>query len=281
MFPRRSACRATVPTRARPQHVGSVVRLARLLPARLLDLPQELDVRLATCSAGRAAARARPRARGPRAPAELPDDLELLVAHQHLLAAGAALDRVDGREEPLVRELSAQSDHQGAAMARARSALILLVATVFSTGCFNSTTLIKVKPDGSGTVEQTLTMNTEMLKQLAGMMGAMASGSGGDGKVTTKGPTSPDDSLTEEEARKMAERMGPGGALRFPDANEGRDRRRRQGDSFVRGHQQGRGAGSDLSVRDLREGQGRTGPVQDGARRRHVDADRHVPRQAG
>ena len=79
-----------------------------------------------------------------------------------------------------------------------------------STGCFNSTTLIKVKPDGSGTVEQTLTMNTEMLKQLAGMMGAMTSGSGADGKATAKGPTSPDDLLTEDEARKMAERMGPG-----------------------------------------------------------------------
>ena len=161
-------------------------------------------------------------------------------------------------------------------MARVRSAAILLAATLLSTGCFNSTTLIKVKPDGSGIVEQTLTMNTEMLKQLAGMMGAMASG--GEGKVTTKGPTSPDDLLTEDEARKMAERMGPG--VRFVSRTPVKDA---TGEGakvilFVRGHQQGRRPRGDISFGELREDEGRPGPLQDGARRRRLDADGDVPR---
>ncbi len=44
----------------------------------------------------------------------------------------------------------------------------MLIATVTLTACLNSTTIVKVKPDGSGTVEQTTLVNTAALK---GMMG--------------------------------------------------------------------------------------------------------------
>ena len=50
----------------------------------------------------------------------------------------------------------------------------LVLATLSLTACLNSTTLVKVKPDGSGTVEQTTLVNTAALK---GMMGAQGGSS--------------------------------------------------------------------------------------------------------
>jgi hypothetical protein len=48
------------------------------------------------------------------------------------------------------------------------SALSALLA-----GCFNSTTVISVKPDGSGTIEQTTTMSPQALAQMQQMTGGM------------------------------------------------------------------------------------------------------------
>ena len=52
--------------------------------------------------------------------------------------------------------------------------LIALVTSVVLTGCINSTTLIKVKADGSGTVEQTTLMNVAAMKSM--MPGMTTSG---------------------------------------------------------------------------------------------------------
>ena len=53
--------------------------------------------------------------------------------------------------------------------------LIALVSFTFAlTGCINSGTLIKVKPDGSGTIEQTLLMNMSMLKGMMASVDARA-----------------------------------------------------------------------------------------------------------
>ena len=46
--------------------------------------------------------------------------------------------------------------------------LVVLLAAVGLTACLDSTTLVKLKPDGSGTVEQTTLMNTAALKGLMG-----------------------------------------------------------------------------------------------------------------
>lgn len=70
----------------------------------------------------------------------------------------------------------------------------VLLATITLTACLNSTTLVKVKPDGSGTVEQTTLVNTAALK---GMMG-------GAGKQT-EGPT-----INREDLERTAARMGTG-----------------------------------------------------------------------
>ena len=56
---------------------------------------------------------------------------------------------------------------------RAFRFLAVLIAAASLTACLNSTTLVKVKPDGTGTVEQTTLVNMAALK---GMMGGTQSG---------------------------------------------------------------------------------------------------------
>ncbi len=69
--------------------------------------------------------------------------------------------------------------------------LLVLVATIGLTACLNSTTLVKVKPDGSGTVEQTTLVNIAALKGMGG--GA-----------------SPAPMTSREELARTAARMGKG-----------------------------------------------------------------------
>ena len=73
----------------------------------------------------------------------------------------------------------------------------VLVATIGLTACLNSTTLVKVKPDGSGTVEQTTLVNMAAVK---GMMG----GASGD-KNAPQGPM-----MNRADLERMAESMGKG-----------------------------------------------------------------------
>jgi len=72
--------------------------------------------------------------------------------------------------------------------------LIALVTSVVLSGCIDSSTLIKLKPDGSGTIEQTTLLNL-------GAMKAMMPGQ-------PNKPTGP--ILTDEELKRAAERMGKG-----------------------------------------------------------------------
>jgi hypothetical protein len=74
-------------------------------------------------------------------------------------------------------------------------ALVGVALAVTLAGCINSTTLIKVKPDGSGTVEQTTLVNMAALK---GMLPPGASQSAGPGMVS------------EADLKRTAEQMGKG-----------------------------------------------------------------------
>ncbi|HEX6162305.1 MAG TPA: hypothetical protein VFZ31_02990 [Vicinamibacterales bacterium] len=78
---------------------------------------------------------------------------------------------------------------------RALRLLGVFIATFGLTACLNSTTLVKVKPDGSGTVEQTTLMNIAALK---GMMGANQSGQ-------MNGPM-----MNKADLERTAARMGEG-----------------------------------------------------------------------
>jgi hypothetical protein len=83
--------------------------------------------------------------------------------------------------------------------------LAFFVVAAFTVGCINSTTVIKVKPDGTGTIDQTLLMNASTLK-------TMISGFDPSGQASAKA-TGP---FNEEELRKAADRMGKG--VRFVSA---------------------------------------------------------------
>ncbi len=66
---------------------------------------------------------------------------------------------------------------------------------IVASGCINSAALIKVKPDGSGTIEQTMLVNAAALK---GLMSGM-----GGGQVKQSGGM-----LDEAEFKRAGERMG-------------------------------------------------------------------------
>ena len=70
----------------------------------------------------------------------------------------------------------------------------LFLATLSLTACLNSSTLVKLKPDGSGTVEQTTLVNMAALK---GMMGAQGGG-----------PSGP--MMNKEDLERTAAQMGEG-----------------------------------------------------------------------
>jgi hypothetical protein len=82
----------------------------------------------------------------------------------------------------------------------------VLLATFGLTACLNSTTLVKLKPDGSGTVEQTTLMNLAALK---GMMPPNASGQ-------MNGPM-----MNRAELERTAQRMGKGVKLVSTEAVKG------------------------------------------------------------
>lgn len=71
----------------------------------------------------------------------------------------------------------------------------VLLATFSLTACLNSTTLVKLKPDGSGTVEQTTLMNMAALK---GMMPQ-------NGNQGPQGPL-----MNKADLERTAQRMGKG-----------------------------------------------------------------------
>lgn len=83
-------------------------------------------------------------------------------------------------------------------MRRPVLALIALVA-VTCTGCLRSTTMIELKPDGSGTILQETGLTPEAMAMIKGF-GAQNQGAGGGGGVS--------DLFTEDQARKAAETMG-------------------------------------------------------------------------
>jgi len=79
-------------------------------------------------------------------------------------------------------------------MSRYKLAAVLVLSTCL-TGCLQSNTLVKIKPDGSGTIEQTTLANLQAIK------GMMAGVGGGQVKETPG-------VMTEADFKRTAERMG-------------------------------------------------------------------------
>jgi hypothetical protein len=89
---------------------------------------------------------------------------------------------------------------------RAATALLLTLAALVCTGCLDSDILIKVRRDGSGTIEQSVLVNPKTFENLA----ALASQTGrGDATPPSAVPL-PKDLLDESKLKEAAARMGPG-----------------------------------------------------------------------
>jgi hypothetical protein len=82
--------------------------------------------------------------------------------------------------------------------------LMLAGAALVTTGCLSSMTLVRVQPDGSGTIEQTMLVNMQAIKMMLGGLGVEGTETGGPGRVN------------ESELQQAASRMGDG--VRFVSA---------------------------------------------------------------
>ena len=74
--------------------------------------------------------------------------------------------------------------------------LLAVLAMQLLTGCFQASVTIHVKPDGSGTVDQTITMSEATIAQFKAMSG---------GKDGQKGPHEIDEAKLKQQAAKMGE----------------------------------------------------------------------------
>lgn len=82
---------------------------------------------------------------------------------------------------------------------------LALVGAVLLPACIKDETVIKLKPDGSGTIEKTTTMSKEMFQQLE----AMTKGMGGEEGGKEGGPKAKEP-FSEAEAKEDAAKMGEG-----------------------------------------------------------------------
>lgn len=90
---------------------------------------------------------------------------------------------------------------------RSVAGFVCVVASVALAGCFQSSTLVKLNPNGSGTIEQTMTMNAQTLAQLSAFS---AMGNANKDKNAKSGSPDLTDPFSEAEAKAQAAKMGPG-----------------------------------------------------------------------
>ena len=85
----------------------------------------------------------------------------------------------------------------------ARLSAVLLLAAITS-GCITALTSIKLRPDGSGTIEQTLSMNAAAASQFAAMAGGFSEASPGASK------NEPPELFSEKDMKEAATKYGEG-----------------------------------------------------------------------
>src|SRR4026208_924860 len=88
-----------------------------------------------------------------------------------------------------------------------RACLLLLVCSLITSGCFTSVTTIKVKPDGSRTVEQRMARKAEPAAQLTPMAATFGDTAGKDGDKAA----GPPELFSEKDMREAATQAGAGG----------------------------------------------------------------------
>lgn len=88
---------------------------------------------------------------------------------------------------------------------RLTSLAALAAAAFLSSACFSSETVIKLHPDGSGTIEQTNLVNTAAIGMAAGMAKSMAGDKGQGAKLPTG-----EELFSEDQMKKQAAQFGEG-----------------------------------------------------------------------
>jgi hypothetical protein len=94
-----------------------------------------------------------------------------------------------------------------------RSTLVFLLAglCLTLTGCFQTETVIHLKPDGSGTVEMTTLFNSQMADMVTGMAGDVGeAGESEEGEGTSEEAGAKPSSLGDQEGPEKAAKMGEG-----------------------------------------------------------------------
>jgi len=87
-----------------------------------------------------------------------------------------------------------------------RACLLLLVCSFITSSCFTSVTTITVKPDGSGTIEQSIAMKAEAAAQLTAMAATFGDTAGKDGDKAA----GPPELFSEKDMREAATKFGEG-----------------------------------------------------------------------
>ena len=93
-------------------------------------------------------------------------------------------------------------------MRPALSLAAVLTAALASGGCISSATLVKLKADGSGTVEQTILMSAKAMEMMGQTLGK-ALGDEGQAEPSAP-PRSFQEMMGEADFEKLASRLGPG-----------------------------------------------------------------------
>ena len=84
--------------------------------------------------------------------------------------------------------------------------LLCGLAAFLLSGCFDVETLVKVKPDGTGTIEQTVLVSKEMVTQMKDMQAQFGAAAGAGGNAKDE----PFNLLNESDLKKQAATMGEG-----------------------------------------------------------------------
>ncbi|MDT8324528.1 MAG: hypothetical protein RRA94_10470, partial [Bacteroidota bacterium] len=100
-------------------------------------------------------------------------------------------------------------------MKRTFGMIAILGLALLVSGCIETTTLIRVNKDGSGTVEETVKMNKMVVGMMTGMASSMQDAFKSEGAeesaASDDAPTPEDEPMfSEEKARAQGEKMGPG-----------------------------------------------------------------------
>jgi hypothetical protein len=108
-----------------------------------------------------------------------------------------------------MRRLAPAVRHGSKAFHRGLLALVAVAATL-SAGCFQSETVIRVKADGTGTIEQTNLANKEMLGMAAGMAKQAVQNAGGASGGAAPNMDNLGDLFDEAKIREQASSFGLG-----------------------------------------------------------------------